>query len=825
MQGLKLLLFLLVFGYKLSAQVDVSLQPSTTIAFDIIHTDMYLKPIWTNNTIESKVILKLKPHFYAQNSIKLNAKGFTLNGNIKVNNKEVSKNYNGDILDINFDRTYDKSDTLLIEINYISNPDKLKVKGSESIVSDKGLYFINTDQKIKGLPMQLWTQGETQANSAWFPTIDSPNQKHSQDIYLTVDKALITLSNGILVDTKSNADGTKTDHWKQTLPHSVYLTMIAVGNFKKVIDPASKTFEISYYVEPEYEKYAQGIFGRTPEMIKFFEEKLGVKYQWAKYAQIPVRKYVSGAMENTTATIHGKSVLKNFNQLIDGNDDGVIAHELFHHWFGDLVTCESWSNLPLNESFANYSEFLWATHKYGKDEGDYVYVTALEEYLNEAQTKSVPLIRYNYADREDMFDAHSYQKGGRILHTLRQEIGDEAFFESLKLYLEKNKFQTAEVDDLRQAFEKVTGRDLRLFFDQYFLAEGHPSINTNLTWKTNDLKISIFQPDSLNARLYDVNVPVLIFFKNGKSELKHYRIKFAENNIADKFDAEIEHVIINPDGYFLGEIKEDNLGQDRWLKNLKYANTYYAKNQALNMLAAVNEKEENPLLDVKVRNAYFDALKDVNWRIRLKAVQQFFDYDGDDFLKIEKALQQIISSDPRSNVRAEAILASKNFLNPQNDILFRNALSDTSFAVRGAALDALVANNVTDLPDIIKKYENVDDINIFTAVANYYSNSGDANKYDWYMDKYARMEGIELYQSLALFGTYLSQLDEQSQLKPKEFLRKMSQDEPEWYIKLSATQVIYTLAATNEAYKKLLKETVEKETNPRLIQYYSQIKE
>ena len=214
----------------------------------------------------------------------------------------------------------------------------------------KGLYFINPKGEEKDKPTQIWTQGETEANSVWMPTIDKPNQKTTQEIYMTVPAKYVTLSNGLLISQKKNADGTRTDYWKMDLPHAPYLFFMGVGDFAIVKD-SYKGKEVSYYVEKEYAPVARSIFGNTPEMMKFFSEKLGVEYPWQKYAQIVGRDYVSGAMENTTATLHQESAYQNARELVDGiRWEGTIAHELFHQWFGDLVTAESWSNLTVNES-------------------------------------------------------------------------------------------------------------------------------------------------------------------------------------------------------------------------------------------------------------------------------------------------------------------------------------------------------------------------------------------------------------------------------------------------------------------------------------------
>ena len=390
--------------------------------------------------VYGKATITFKPYFYSVSTIELNAIGFQINniaGLGQLSGKDLKYNYDGKNLIIDLGKTYTSKDTLSIFIDYVAKPDEQMQGASDAIVSDKGLYFINKDGSQPGFPTQIWSQGETQANSKWFPTIDAPNERMTQEILLTVNKKYTTLSNGLLLSQKENEDGTRTDYWKQSLPAAPYLTMIAVGEYGIVKD-RYKNIEVSYYLEPQYVKYAKQIFGDTPEMISYFSNLLGVEYPWEKYAQIAVRDYVSGAMENTTATVFGDYIQRTEKELLDATGVDIIAHELFHQWFGNLVTCESWSNLPLNESFANYSEYIWLSHKYGKDEGDEHLQKDLEIYLNESKMKQANLIRFYYNDKEEMFDGHSYSKGGRVLHMLRNYVGDEAFFASLKLYLNTN---------------------------------------------------------------------------------------------------------------------------------------------------------------------------------------------------------------------------------------------------------------------------------------------------------------------------------------------------------------------------------------------------
>ena len=398
-------------------------QAAETQLTDLIHTKLRVSFDWQKQQLIGEATLTCKPYFYPQSSLVLDAKGFEIQSVELEDGGPLKYTYDGKKLNITLDKTYSRTQEYKVLINYIAKPNELEAGGSEAITSDKGLYFINPLGEEKDKPRQIWTQGETEASSAWFPTIDAPNQRMTQEIYITIEDNFKTLSNGSLIYSRQRPNGMRTDYWKQELPHAPYLAMMAIGEFAVVKD-SWKNKDVTYYVEPKYKNSAKGIFGNTPEMLSFFSKKLGVEYPWDKYAQVVVRDYVSGAMENTSASLFGEFVQLSNRELLDHSMDEIIAHELFHQWFGDLVTTESWSNLPLNESFATYGEYLWFEHKLGRDEADMGLVNDLVNYLSEAQRKRVPLIRYHYENQEDMFDRHSYQKGGRVLHMLRHYVGE-----------------------------------------------------------------------------------------------------------------------------------------------------------------------------------------------------------------------------------------------------------------------------------------------------------------------------------------------------------------------------------------------------------------
>ncbi|HEX8460162.1 MAG TPA: M1 family metallopeptidase, partial [Segetibacter sp.] len=375
---------LLSFGYLLMRSAVAQNNPPAPVVSaeyrataekinDLVHTKLDVKFDYQKSYLYGKAWISLKPHFYATDSLRLDAKGMNINQvAIVKNGRNTTLKYTYDSLHLNIDldKSYKAGEQYTIYIDYTAKPNEFDAKGSAAITDAKGLYFINPKGEIKDKPTQIWTQGETEANSVWFPTIDRPNQKTTEEIYMTVPAKYVTLSNGKMISQKSNADGTRTDYWKMDQPHSPYLFFMGVGDFA-IIKDSYKGKEVAYYVEKEYASVARKIFGKTPAMMALFSRLTGVDYPWIKYDQIVGRDYVSGAMENTTATLHQQSAQQDARQLVDNNAwEEVIAHELFHQWFGDYVTTESWSNITLNESFATIGSQLWNEYNYGKDEGD-----------------------------------------------------------------------------------------------------------------------------------------------------------------------------------------------------------------------------------------------------------------------------------------------------------------------------------------------------------------------------------------------------------------------------------------------------------------------
>jgi aminopeptidase N len=730
-----------------------SYNPEKTKYFQLINTALHIKPDWEKQYLYGKATLTLSPHFYPQDSIVIDAKGFdiqavTLNSKKQTDSKNIHLRYRYDSLKLTvfLDKTYTRKDTFLITIDYTAKPNELVVKGSTAITADKGLYFINPTGKDKNKPQQIWTQGETEASSCWYPTFDQPNMKSAQEIYITIDTAFTTISNGKLISQTKHNDGTRTDYWKQELPHAPYLFAFAIGKYAKITDTWNGK-EVSYYVEPEYAKYGRAIFGRTPEMMSFFSKKLNYPFPWDKYAQIVVRDFVSGAMENTSCAIFMERLQVDDRYLLDENWDDIIAHELFHHWFGDLVTCESWANLPLNESFATYAEYLWREYKNGKNDAELHRLEEWESYFKESSNKQEPLIRYYYLDKEEMFDNHSYAKGSLILHMLRSYVGDEAFFEALNLYLRTNEYKTAEINDLRIAFEKTTGEDLNWFFNQWFLSAGHPKLylkdeyeNGKVVFKIRQLQNEKYTP------IY--RLPVDIDIWTGGKATRH-RIVVENTDKEQSFTFEVSEkpalVQFDPQQQLIGEI--DYLrSTEAFIFQYQHAENILARLDALRELkSGLNEPSIFALFEA--------ALSDTNAAIREEAVSVFEKYNGKDAEKIMKKISEMALTDKNATVRAFAIRAlpdTKEFLP-----VVEKAIGDSSYTVAAFAVYHYAAKGGANPVEKFERFEKYNHINLLYALADYYTYSNTPNKFEWFEAKINQNNGYPKKIIIDYLGQYL----------------------------------------------------------------------
>ena len=366
----------------------------------------------------------------------------------------------------------------------------------------RGLYFVGPDAAYPDKPVEAWTQGEDEDSRYWFPCYDYPNDKATSEVIVTVPARFTAISNGALVSTAPGASPeTRTFHWRQEVPHSAYLITLAAGEFVELRDQAGAV-PVLYYVHAGREHDARRAFGNTPRMIQFYERIIGVPYPYAKYAQVAVTDFIFGGMENTSATTQTADTLHDDRAHLDFSSDPLVAHELAHQWWGDLVTCRDWSHAWLNEGFATYFEALWCEETLGADEFAWNLRQDRGNYFGEdAHHYRRPIVCNRYRAPIELFDRFLYEKGALVLHMLRRLLGDTLFFKSLNRYCTQHRGQNVITQDLQRAFEETTGRNLDWFFDQWVYKEGHPELEITSSYDDQHklASVAVKQTQQVNA--------------------------------------------------------------------------------------------------------------------------------------------------------------------------------------------------------------------------------------------------------------------------------------------------------------------------------------
>lgn len=735
------------------------------LANDIIHTKLDVRFDYKKQHVLGKAWITAKPYFYPQNSITLDAKNFDFQKITFENATTPLKyTYKDNQVTIDLGKKFTRNDKFTLYFEYTAKPNEGDQGGSEAITSDKGLFFINPDEAEPDKPRQIWTQGETESNSRWFPTFDKPNEKMTSEIYITVEDKFKTLSNGLLKDSKKNADGSRTDHWLMDMPHAPYLVMMAAGEFA-VVTEKWQGKDIMYYVEPKYEKYAKTIYKNVPEILTFFSDRLGVKYPWQKLAHITVRDYVSGAMENTTAIVYGEFMNGTERELIDKDyNEIVVAHEMFHHWFGDLVTAESWSNLTVNESFADFSEGLWLEHKYGMDAGDYHRRDAMEGYFGQAEQSVHNLVDFKFVNREAMFDAHSYNKGGGILHMLRNYLGDEAFFAGIQKYLTDNQFKTGEAHQLRLAFEEVCGQDLNWFFNQWYYAAGHPQLEINYAYDETEKKITMTVEQKQEAKdgtpaIFDLPVGVDIYQAAGK--VKREKIRVTKRKQTFTFDAPTKPALVDFDGdRMLLAQKEDNHTEEEFIFMYENAPRYLARAEAIENLRQSSTKAAQATLN--------KAMSDKYWAIRQDAIQGYRIKEDPSVLD---KIAEIAVKDTRSTTRSAALSKLAATKDAKWVSTYRQILDkEPAYPVISSAMQALYKVDAEAALVAAKKYENDENSDLVNGVGSIYSESPKPEHIDFFERSISKIDGLP---SIGFLGNYVKVLSKLN-VGDADILTKMS---------------------------------------------------
>jgi aminopeptidase N len=443
--------------------------------------------------------------------------------------------------------TLDATGSVILDIDYGGTP-------------RRGLYFVGPDQGYPQKPVQVWTQGQDEDSRFWFPCFDAPHAKATSEVVATVPERFSVLSNGTCVANDVDAaTGRRTVHWRFDTRHSCYLITLVAAELSEIRD-RWREMEVTYHVTPGREADAKRTLARTPEMLELFSRTFGVPYPYEKYAQVFVADFIFGGMENTTATTLTDQVLLDERAALDSDSEDLVAHELAHQWFGDLLTCREWSQSWLNEGFATYAEYVWREHAHGRDEAALELQDWAREYFEEdTQRYRRPIATRLFDAPIEIFDRHLYEKGALVLHMLRQVLGDEPFWRAIARYLDDYRGEAVEIRDLIRSIERATGRMLDWFFDQWLTeGAGHPELELGYAWDAgrNLARVEVRQTQTVDRTTPLFRLPVRMRFRVEERDVDvEFEITEAAQTFFFPLDQAPSQAIFDPGKHVLAEVK------------------------------------------------------------------------------------------------------------------------------------------------------------------------------------------------------------------------------------------------------------------------------
>ncbi|MGB3299809.1 MAG: M1 family metallopeptidase [Phormidesmis sp.] len=566
-----------------------------------------------NKSYSGTCKVRIAPVADGLTSLTMDAVDLKIEG-VKVGSTQQPFEYDGEQLQVSLKKPTEYGESFTLTIDYANeNP-------------QRGIYFVGPDKHYPDKPTQVWTQGEDEDSRFWFPCFDYPGQLATSEIRVKVPKKFMAVSNGELISTEAEGDD-KIYHWKLDKVHPSYLMALAIGSFDEIKDEWNGR-PVSYYFEKGRKAEAKLTMGKTPQMMAALSRWFGYDYPFSNYDQVCVSDFIFGGMENTTTTLLTDRCLIDKRAALDNERaETLVAHELAHQWFGDLVVINHWSQAWVKEGAATYSEVLWVEETLGKEEALYYHLNHARAYLSEDKSRyRRPLVTHIYREAIELYDRHIYEKGSCVYHMIRMEVGDELFTRALSTLLTDNAHSTVETIDLLRAIDKATGRNLRFLFDQYVYRGGHPDYKIGYSWdgESNLAKLTITQTQVEDGKsqvqegLFDLKVPIGFGYTNkGKeTEVKTVKVRVHEREQALYFPLEKKPDFISFDvgnhllktvelTYPVAELKSQ-LAYDPDSISRLYAAEALAKKGSLEAVAALEES----------------LIKDAFWAVRAEVAEQ-----------------------------------------------------------------------------------------------------------------------------------------------------------------------------------------------------------
>jgi aminopeptidase N len=698
-------------------------------SYDLQHQATTVRFDWPRQAVVGTTTLRIAglPGATPLSSISIDAGDMTFKG-VVAGTTPLKYDYDGHVL-----------------VVHLTEP--LRPGGKTSITVDydganrtKGAYFRPARHIV-------WTQGETEDTRFWVPTYDFPNDKTTWEFHIWTAKGERALSNGKLAGSRTVGDSIEW-HWVLDKPASTYLMTAVVGKYTVLQDKPWRKVTIGYWTYPDSVQAARRGFAKTPEAVDVFSRKTGVPYPWNKYDQIVIPEFQYGGMENVTATSQNDdAILHPAWAEPQANAEGLMAHELAHQWYGDLVTTRAWADIWLNEGFATFMEQIFREENRGIDEGAFGRLSAQEQTIDADRRARRPVVWDKWVDDpiEVFFSGHIYPKGATILQMLRHQLGDARFWKAMNRYTTAHAYGNVVTDDLRKAFEESTGRKFGAFFQQWVYGAGFPVFQVSSSYDRAARRVVVsareVQPRDSLTGFFDVDVDVevrtdsgivrfVVPMRNGTGELgakvkaPPRSIRWDKGNwILDITDfprstAMLRYQLVN-DGDVLGRIEAvdvlaqrpaDQLALDglvRAMRNDRFWGVRARAVDAVGIWGGEPNRADIPAMH-NVRTALIYATRDPDARVRQSAATALgrLTVIGNAAMEVTIRLREMARSDASLIVRgaalASAIRLEKNAALPLARQLMTGEVWQN--VIRTPALDALKTLDTPEARQLLQEF-------------------------------------------------------------------------------------------------------------------------
>ncbi len=655
-------------------------------SYDVLHYRIEVSIDDRKKSVDGTVTTTLVPFLPKLQTVELDAENMNIR-RVWMGSKTLKFNVLPKMLEVQLDKPYSYKDTLTLSVQYSCAP-------------RKGLYFTQPDSGYPDKPRQIWTQGEDMDNHFWFPCYDFPNDMSTSEVIATVPGNYTLVSNGKLVNVKEDKNnGTKTWHWSEEKPHVSYLIMIAAGNYALLKDKAGK-LPLEYYVYPNHVDDAKVCFAETPAMIQFFNKKIGFEFAWEKYAQVLIADFIEGGMENCSATtLMDDITVFDARARVDDSPVSLIAHEMAHQWWGDVVTCKDWRHLWLNEGFASYFDPLYFEFSRGWDEFEYIMSENQQAGINtDKHMGRKPVVSVG------SYSTNVYPRSAAILHMLRFVLGDDLFWKAIHHYIEKYQFSTVETNDFKRAIEEVTGQNLYWFFDQWLYKAGHPVFDVSYEWSDSAkvLHLKVAQTQTMDSLTGVFRTPVLVQLVHTPGNvLDSLNILSKDTVYTLPAPAKPQMVLFDKGNWLLKELHFQK-PRDEWMYQAEKAASPVDRLNAIKALSALSDSDDVIPLLSRI------ALHDPFWAVRSQAVSTMDDSftQNDSMKQIIKTTLLTACRDSNSHVRDAAVSGLSTRRGDDVVSALHKALNDSSYTVVASALRSLAKADSAHAEKTLLEYIN-----------------------------------------------------------------------------------------------------------------------